>query len=52
MGEIKNAIHAFDVETIVFDDELSPGLVLDYFTIYAYIFRPFSCDVFATVYLM
>ncbi|XP_021739758.1 uncharacterized protein LOC110706162 isoform X1 [Chenopodium quinoa] len=25
VSEIKSAIHAFDVETVIFDDELSPG---------------------------
>lgn len=27
VAEIKSAIHAFDAETVIFDDELSPGLV-------------------------
>lgn len=27
VAEIKSAIHAFGVETVIFDDELSPGLV-------------------------
>lgn len=31
VAEIKSAIHAFDVETVIFDDELSPGFVLNYF---------------------
>lgn len=25
VAEIKTAIHALDVETVIFDDELSPG---------------------------
>ncbi|XP_021757366.1 uncharacterized protein LOC110722409 [Chenopodium quinoa] len=27
VSEIKSAIHAFDVETVIFDDELSPGYI-------------------------
>lgn len=36
VAEIKSAIQAFDIETVIFDDELSPGLVLNDFTSDAY----------------
>ncbi|KAG6406442.1 hypothetical protein SASPL_134044 [Salvia splendens] len=32
VAEIKSAIQAFDIETVIFYDELSPGLVLNDFT--------------------
>lgn len=36
VAEIKSAIHAFDIETVIFDDELSPGFVLNFVNSDAY----------------
>lgn len=38
VAEIKSAIQAFGVETVIFDDELSPGLVLIGFSLIASLF--------------
>lgn len=46
VSEIKSAIRAFDVETVIFDDELSPG----YFSAIFFLLHYYSCKDIAVIF--
>lgn len=52
VAEIKSAVHALDVETVIFDDELSAGSVASVTNLYLYImfyfYMQFYCCILST----